>query len=155
MSYETGLGLAFLLWLYGTVATLIAINSQFERNLNKIGQRLSWITLTPKPLTASDQSRGAIKSVFRFLILALIGLASVLLSWLYVAWFLGSMIYMKSKDSGAPQAIKEYRWKLRNMDLSLDQLIRESMKVAGQEESAFEQVKADLLQMMRDEGLRV
>lgn len=155
MSYETGIGIAFLLWLYGTVTSLLAINSQLERNLNKIGQRLSWLTLKPKPLTASDQSRGTLQSVFRFLILSLIGLASVLLSWLYVAWFLGAMVYMKSKDAGAPQAIKEYRWKLRNMDLSLDQLVREGMKVTGQDESAFEQVKADLLRAMRDEGLRV
>ncbi len=154
MSYEAGIGVALLLWLYGTVNTLISINSTLERNLNKIGQRLSWVTLSAKPMTHDDQSRSTISLVMRFVIMSLIGLASTLLSWLYVLLVVGSIVYAKSKDVGAPQTIKEYRWKLRNMDLSLDQLIRESMKIAGQSEDQFEQVKAELLQSMRDAGLR-
>lgn len=41
--YETGLLFAFLLWLYNVITSIVMINSRFERNMNKIGQRLSWL----------------------------------------------------------------------------------------------------------------
>lgn len=79
-SYESGLVIAFLLWFIGTIHTLVLINSKLQRNLIKIGQRLSWITLTPKPMEGEDLNRSTFSKTVKFIFIAGIGLVSVLLS---------------------------------------------------------------------------
>lgn len=43
MDYESGVLIAFLLWALNAVMVIINVNSQFERNIHKIGMRLSWL----------------------------------------------------------------------------------------------------------------
>ena len=78
--YETGIFFAFLLWLYNAVMIVISVNSRLERNLNRMGQRLSWFTLTPKPLERDDLSRSTTSKVLRYLLVVGIGLPFILLS---------------------------------------------------------------------------
>lgn len=154
-SYEGGLAIAFFLWLTGTIHILVSINSKLQRNLNKVGQRLSWLTLTPKPMGAEDLNRSTFSKIVKFFFIAGIGLASVLLSWLYVAMFLGTFAYKRMKDAGAPQVIREFRWKLRNADLSFDQLVRELMKVLEKDPANFEKFRDDLVQDLKNQGLSI
>lgn len=151
-SYENGLGIAFILWLASIVIILVSINSRFERNLNKIGQRLSWLTLTPKPMDAEEMQHLPIRKFFKFLFIVAIGLPFVLLSWLYVAFFVGTAAYNRIKDAGAPQAIRESRWKMRNVDLSFDQIVRELMKASEQDPAIFEKIRDNIAQEMADRG---
>jgi hypothetical protein len=153
-SYEAGLLVAFCLWLWITVAALVAINSRMERNLNRIGQRLSWLTLTPKPLSPEEIHHSALRKVAKFLLLYGTGLPFVLASWLYVAYVVALLIYRRSKDSGAPQAVREFRWKMRNVDMTFDQLVRELMKVSEQDPATFDQVKQELLNELQERGVR-
>ena len=44
---------------------------------------------------------------------------------------------------GAPQSIKEFRWRLRNIDLTFDELIKGLMVLEGQDLSDFDKVKSD------------
>jgi hypothetical protein len=152
-SYEAGLLVAFLLWLWVTISAMVSINSRMNRNLHKIGQRLSWMTMTPKPMSAEDANRTAFGKVLKFLLLYGTGLPFVLASWLYVAYVVGLIIYRKSKDSGAPQAVREFRWKLRNTDMAFDQIVKELMKVSDQDPADFEKVKADLIRELHEQGL--
>jgi hypothetical protein len=154
-SYEGGLGIAFILWLAGIVIMLVSINSRFERNLNKIGQRLSWLTLTLKPMDAEEMKRSTFRKIFKFLFIVGIGLPGVLLSWLYVAWFVGTIVDKRTKDAGAPQAVREFRWKMKNMDMSFDQIVREMMKVSEEDPATFEKVRNDLVQEMTDRGFAI
>ncbi|MDP1924425.1 MAG: hypothetical protein Q8K57_06535 [Thiobacillus sp.] len=151
-SYESGLGIAFMLWLAGIVITLVWINSRFEQNLNKIGQRLGWLTLNPKAMDAEEMKRSTFRKILKFLFIVGIGLPGVLLSWLYVAWFVGSVVYKRTKDAGAPQAVRELRWKMKNTDMSFDQIVREMMKVSEEDPATFEKVRNDLVQEMTDRG---
>lgn len=151
-SYESGLGIAFILWLASIVITLVWINSRFEQNLNKIGQRLSWLTLNPKAMDAEEMKRSTFRKIFKFLFIVGIGLPGLLLSWLYVAWFVGSVVYKRTKDAGAPQAVREFRWKMKNADMSFDQIVREMMKVSDEDPTSFEKVRSDLVQEMTDRG---
>ena len=125
-----------------------------NRNLHKIGQRLSWLTMIPKPMSAEEVHHTTIRKVMKFLLLYGTGLPFVLASWLYVAYVVGLLIYRKSKDSGAPQAVREFRWKLRNTDMTFDQLVKELMKVSDRDPDEFEKVKADLLRELDEQGLR-
>ena len=87
-----------------------------------------------------------------FLFIVAIGLPFVLLSWLYVALFVGTAAYNRIKDSGAPQAVRESRWKMKNVDMSFDQIVRELMKVSEQDPATFEKVRDDIAQEMADRG---
>jgi uncharacterized protein (DUF1786 family) len=69
-----------------------------------------------------------------------------------VALAVGTIIYRKSKDSGAPQAVREFRWKLKNTDLTFDQLVKELMKVSDQDPSDFERVRSQMLQELKERG---
>ena len=153
-SYESGILVAVLLWLWVTISAIVSINSRMNRNLHKIGQRLSWLTMIPKPMSAEEVHHTTIRKVMKFLLLYGTGLPFVLASWLYVAYVVGLLIYRKSKDSGAPQAVREFRWKLRNTDMTFDQLVKELMKVSDRDPDEFEKVKADLLRELDEQGLR-
>jgi hypothetical protein len=153
LNYETGVLFAFLLWLYNAVMIVILANSRLERNLNRMGQRLSWFTLTPKPLEPEDLSRSTTSKVLRYFLVVGICLPFILLSWLNVALAIATILYRRAKDSGAPQAIREFRWKLRNAELTFDQLVRESMKVAEEDPSKFEEFRASMVRELDERGL--
>lgn len=153
-AYETGLLLAALLWVYRSIARLVIINSRFERNLNKVGQRVSWSTLTVTPMTKGDGDQSIAWKTGKYLLITFGTLPLVVLSWLDVIWTVGVLAYRWSKDRGAPAVIREYRWKLKNVDMSFDQLVRETMKVAGDPESKFQQVRAEIIEDMRTRGIR-
>ena len=154
MNYETGLGIAALFWIYSLITLLIAVNSCQERNLRKVGQRLSWLTRRPKPMDAEDLTRPMWKKVGKFLLLAAISLPFVLLSWLQVLVIVGTILYEKSKDSGAPAAVREFRWKMRNIDMSFDDIVRESLKVTGTPAEQFEEQRAATIAELVAKGLR-
>lgn len=154
-SYEGGVAVAFLLWLYSVVALLVALNSTYERNLNRIGQRTSWFTLLPKEMSAEDSTRTPLFKSTLFLLACGIGLISTLLSWLYLAAFAAQFVYRKSKDAGAPVAVKDFRWKLRNTEMSFDQLVKELMKVSELDPASFEVVREERLFSLRERGLSI
>lgn len=117
--YELGVLIAFVLWAYTTVMMVVNANSQLSRNLRKVGMRLSWLTADPVP---ADVRAGTGWRVFAALVLVGFGLVSIVLSWVNVAWWVGMFIYRKSKDAGAPAPVKELRWKMRNVDLTAEQI---------------------------------
>ncbi len=151
--YESGLLIALLLWLWLTITSIVALNSRMNRNLRKIGQRLSWLTMTPKPISREEVNHGFVRIGLKFVIVFGTGLPFIFASWLYVIYIVGILFYRKSKDSGAPQAVREFRWKLRNMDMTLDQIIKELMKVTDQDPNEFEAVKAEFVRELRDQGI--
>ena len=151
--YETGIFVAFLLWLYNAVMVVVSVNSRLERNLNQMGQRLSWVTLTPKAMEPGDLSRSTTSKILKYLLVVGIGLPFVLLSWLNVGLAIATILYRRAKDSGAPQAVREFRWKLRNTDLTFDQLVRESMKAVEADPSKFEEFRAAMVTELEERGL--
>lgn len=151
--YESGLLVAFLLWLFSMVMLLVSVNSQFERNLNKIGQRLSWVTLTPIEIQPADLRRSMAVKVLRFFFIAAFGLFFVVFSWLYVVVWIGGFAYRKSKDAGAPQVIREFRWKLRNVDMTFDEVARGLMKATDQEGIEFDDFREALISDLKGRGI--
>jgi hypothetical protein len=152
--YENGLVIALMCWLFGNVALLVRINSQFNRNLHKVGSRLSWLGGNPTPLTDYDLRRGVLRKAGKFVLLFVCGFLLALTSWLYVALFLGPIIYRWSKDSGAPTAIKEARWKLKNRDLSFDEIVK-LMHAAAESPPPLDEFRQRVLAEMHRNGLPV
>lgn len=105
------------------------------------------------PMSAQEANHSFFRKAVTFLLICGIGLLFVLTSWLYVAYVIGFVLYRRSRDAGAPQAVREFRWKLRNTDMTFDQIVMALMKISEQDPANFEQVKADLLQDLNERGL--
>lgn len=153
--YESGVLLAFLMWIFGAINSIISINSRMERNLNKIGMRRSWMDGSIKPMSIKDLERSTFACVARFLLLWGLSLPFIALSWLQVAFAIGLVIYRKNKDSGAPQSVREFRWRLRNMDMSFDQIITDMHKSIQPSPIDLDEFRRATIQEMRDRGLTV
>lgn len=153
-SYEGGVGVAFLFWIYSAISLLIAINSRLESNLKKIGQRLSWLTQSPKSMEPEDLKRSIISRVFKYLFVVGMGLPFIFLSWATVFFSVAFFLYSRMKDSGAPEYVRTFRWKMRNIDMSFDEILKELMKVEGRDPATFEQYRQEQLDRLVEIGLR-
>ena len=165
-SYESGLLIAFLLFIYGTSNVFVQVNSRMERNLNKVGMRLSWLTLNPKKMTSDTDNPSLSKKLFKFFIFAFFGFIMIFLSWIQVFLFVAGFVYCFKKDSCAPQFVKEYRWKLKNVDMTFDGMAREMFTLAEKQgianfksdkerEILFLEFKKGIIDGMLNRGLMV
>lgn len=139
--YEQGVLVAFLLWLYSVISTIIRKNSLLEKNMNKVGRRT-----TPTGLGVVDMKYPKDSSIKVFAKYSLVfgsSLLLILFSWLYVLVSLGFFVYRFKKDQGVPQSIKEYRWKLKNIDMTFDEIIKEIVKLEGLDESEYPRVRQE------------
>lgn len=151
MTYENGVGVALLLWLFNAIMIVVNVNSRMNRNLNKVSQRLSWLSFAAKSMNRDDLSRPWWKSLLKYLLIVGFNLVFTLTSWLYVAGVVAMFVYSKSKDSGAPEAIRAYRWKLKNVDMSFDDMVREVMKLSDKPTVEFEQFREDMRTAIDDQ----
>lgn len=151
--YETGVVAALLVWLYRCAHLLVLINSTLERNLNRVGQRLSWASSRPIDMTESEARRGPLSTTLRYTLVVLGMLPFVLLSWADVLWTLGHMAYRYTKDVGAPTAVRELRWKLRNREMTFDEILSELAKAGEIPEQMREDFKRDHIASMTLRGL--
>lgn len=154
-SYEDGVFVAFLFYIYSIIVLVVQLNSQMERNLNKVGIRRSWITRQPKPLEQEYIDRPFYRKILKFLFFTFFQLVSVLLSWLGVFLTVCMMAYAWSKDYGAPSEVRAFRWKLRNREMSFDNIVKEMEIMAGNDLSGLDKAIEEIKSEMRDRGLRV
>ena len=149
-SYENGVLISFILYLYHMTALLMLINSIAERNLNKVGEAYSWLSFKPVLMTKYDFDRPIYKSVGKFLIIAIWQGLFILLSWINIFLFVSLNIYRISQDYGAPKEVKDFRWKLKNQNLSFDELILEIMKVKDLDKENFEQHRIEMIEFVKE-----
>lgn len=148
-SYESGVFIALCLWVFSLVSLIIKLNSLLNKNLNKIGLRISWTTQTPVPIDGFDDKNKALK-LFLFILLTLCGLAYVITSWLYVVLFLLTLLYAKSKDYGAPEKIKNYRWMLKNVDMPVEKILQEIYNLDEHNDISFSEFKEQSLKEIEE-----
>ncbi|MCU4389900.1 hypothetical protein KTH73_04055 [Acinetobacter courvalinii] len=151
-TYEGGIFVAFLLWLFGFVRVILLANSKTQRNLKLIGKRMSYNLGMIVDYDYNQES--LFWKISKFLLFHIVlSLPFILLSWVYVLFVCGSFAYVFYKDIGAPQAIKEFRWKIRNLDMSFDQMIKETMKIDEQSPDDFEKIKKEMVEYLQQKKL--
>lgn len=153
--YETGFVVAFGLWIFNAIAIIVAVNSTFSKNLRKIGQRVSWSTFRPAPMDASDLNKSTSSRVAKYLFITLLNLPFTLLSWVYVVAIASMVIYGRSKDTGKPQAFRELAWKMRNIEMTFDQIVSELGKAEGLDSDGLTQLRVETIDGLRQRGLPV
>ena len=152
-SYENGVIVCILLSLYRAVSLLLLINSTYSKNLRRIGLRVRWSELTVVEIEKSDVNQSFLKKIAKFLTVIGVEWIFFATSWLYVLVNVGLIVYRYSKDSGAPERVKNYRWKMKNVNMTYEQVIKEHMKLNEMKEEDFEQVKKETIQSMEERGL--
>lgn len=153
--YSAGVLISLLLWLCSAVTLIVALNSQRERNINKIGLRTSWLSHKVTQMEKGDQDRSLLSKTFKFTLLSGLSIPLVLLSWVCVALVIIQVAYNLSKDFGAPQSIREFRWKLKNIDMSFDQVAEEFAKLDSRYDGDFDTARAAIIDDMTERGLRI
>lgn len=152
--YEIGILVALAIWLVKLIFAFQILNSNMNNNLNQIGQRLSWLDLSPKPLTKEYLQQGLFFKILKFLVLwVIIPFLLTFTSWLYVVYSAGVFLYKKNKDSGKPIEIKELQWRLKNQNLNFDQVVEIMVKASNMDESKLEEYKEAIRSEMRSNGL--
>lgn len=149
-TYENGLIVAWLMWLANIIISIIRANSMMQKNLKKIGKRIGYLGI----VDIENERKSPYKRFLIFFTLnILIPFPFIFFSWITV--FLGVAIYIYSfnKDIGAPQNIKEFRWKLKNIDMTFDQIIRELMILDKRDPEDFEDVKKELQDYLSKKSL--
>lgn len=127
--YEAGAFVAFLLWAYSVTMTVVRLNSRLARNLRTVGLRVRWSGAAPTRMERADYGPRPGWTTAKILFFAVSGLFSIILSWVAVAWHVGSMLYFHQLQSGKPSAMREFEWRMRNVEMSFDQII-EAMAAA-------------------------
>lgn len=141
--YEQGILVAFLLWLYSTVMMIVRKNSLMEKNLNRIGKKIS---ITGIGVTEVKYPKDPIGlAIIKHSLIAVFGLVLIIFSWGYVLLVGGMFVYTFMKDIGVPQSVKEWRWKLKNLDMSFDEIIKEVVRMEGLDDSEFPRVRQEWL----------
>jgi hypothetical protein len=151
--YETGVAVALILWVFYSVLLIVSLHSTLARNMGRVGLRLSWANLTPKEISAPDVNRSVVMTAVKVGLFVVSGLVGALFSWVTVAVQIGSFIYARMKDSGAPQTIKDYRWKMKNREMSFDEIVVEIMKITDQPSESFTDVREQMLQELAGRGV--
>lgn len=123
--YESGLFVAFCLWLFQAVYLVVLQNSTWSGNLRKVGKRLSWLSAKPIPLTGSYLAQPLGLKVAKYAALQIVLLPFVLLSWLSVAVSIAALLFQLFKGMGKPQLYREFAWKMKNVDMTFNQIVRE------------------------------
>ncbi len=121
LMYELGALIAAILVCISLAANLAASWSALGFNLALIGLRISIFTGQPVPMG----SRSVLGRVFRAALWLLSLVLSAVLSWATVAGVIGMFLYNKNKDAGAPQPVKELRWRMRNVYMTKEQIEQE------------------------------
>ena len=141
--YNWGVWISFVHWLFQSVFLILLINSRLEKNLNKVSQRLSWLSNYPKPIESIDQIHPPkYKMVVKYSFLRLFNLCFIFLSWFYLFYLLVNITFNRYKRDGEPEVLKTFRWKMRNLDLTYDQILIELYKTEFTDKS-FDEFKYD------------
>ncbi|QNX13388.1 hypothetical protein IC794_06665 [Acinetobacter seifertii] len=151
--YEAGVFIALAIWFLKILWAFQQINSNINYNLKQIGQRLSWLDLSPKPITQDYLQQGGFYKFIKFsLIWVIVPFFFTFTSWLYVIYSIGLILYKKNKDSGKPQEIKEAQWRLKNQKLTFDQVVDVIIKMNNIDESKTEEFKDAIKSQMSSSG---
>lgn len=114
---------------------------------------MSWLTLTPKQLDGDYKNGSPLRRVGKFALIAGVNFPFIFSSWLYVFLVVVTAIYNFSKAIGKPQALKEFQWRLKNVDMTFDQIVKEMLKSTDEDPASFEQAREDLLQELQGRGV--
>ena len=138
---------------YGLILLFRRIFSGFTtlgRNLRQIGLRLSWSLGQPKEISEDDPDDFA-GYLRKFGLLLLWCAINSMTSWLFLLLLPFSIVSGAIKSFGVPKDIREARWRLKNLPMDFDGVLRTIKSIEGKTEYSAD--RAELLQSLKDRNL--
>lgn len=124
-NYELGVFWAFIIWLIETSRLVFSLNSQLNRNLRKVGCKIRWAGGQPRMMEQDEINPTRIKVITKSSLYLLWGMISIALSWLFVIY--STVRHIKSFCSyyfDTPEVVKIQRFKMKNIDMSFDEILK-------------------------------
>ena len=152
----------FAIWLIGyvvsfAVSLIFLLTNIFAgftikaNNLRQIGFRISWVDGRPKPMKEEDLHREPWYFFLKFC-LAVLGLGlSAIFSWLNVILIPIQFLIVVIKSFGAPRDVKDAIWRMKNLHLDFDGVVRQSAAISGALDYAAD--RAELLKSLKERKL--
>ncbi len=123
--YELGVFWAFIIWLIETSRLFLSLNSQLNKNLRKVGCRLRWSGGQPRMMEQDEINPTRNKVIVKTSLYVLWGLISIALSWLFVIYSTFKAVKsFYSYNFGSPEVVKIQRFKMKNIDMSFDEILK-------------------------------
>lgn len=148
--YLAGCVVAFFYGLILLVRRAFSGVTTVGHNLRQVGLRLSWTTGGAKEI-AEDDPRDFNGYVRKFGLSVLVCAINSVTSWLVVFLLPISIITGVIKWLGAPKDVRDARWKLRNLPMDFDGVLRTMKSIEGK--TYYSADRAELLQSLRDRNL--
>lgn len=143
--YEMGVFVALLIWFWKIIYAFLQLNSTKAKNLRLIGRRLSWLDFSVKEITLKYEQENIIYRLMKFgLIWVVLPFIFAFTSWFFVVFQIGIFLYRRTQNNGIPQKIKEYQWKINNLNLNFDQMVELVFENTDQNQFTLEQFKHHL-----------
>lgn len=123
--YEQGVFLAFVIWLIETTGLFLSLNSKLNSNLRKVGCRLRWSGGQPIMIEQDEINPTKNKIIIKFSLYILSGIVSIIFSWLFVIYSIAKWVKsFCSYNFGTPEVVKIQRFKMKNIDMNFDQILK-------------------------------
>jgi len=123
--YELGVFWASIIWLVETSRLFLSLNSQLNRNLRKVGCRVRWAGGQPRMMEQDEINPTRNKVIIKSSLYILWGIISIALSWLFVIYSIARWVKsFYSYNFNVPELVKIQRFKMNNIDMSFDEILK-------------------------------
>jgi hypothetical protein len=101
-------------------------------------------------MSESDFNRTPLKSAGKYFFVIALQIPTIFLSWLNV--FLVALLtaYKLYKDAGAPNSVKDFRWKIRNIEMSFDEMVQALLEARGLKSEDFQTLRAEIIRTVKE-----
>ncbi|TVO39056.1 hypothetical protein [Vibrio algivorus] len=151
--YILGVLISFMFWCYDLCSAVFLNklrNQTFILNLNKIGKTMCPVTCTIE--ARSSEITGLPKATM-IIFSSLIGLLAIPFSWFHVAFVLIRRFNRNSKRKALPQNVRDAVWRLHNMDMNLEDVIKAMATIkSGGDLSNFEEIREEIIDDLKFRG---
>jgi hypothetical protein len=153
--YELGVGVAVLMWAMGQITALLLSSKIYRENLKLVGLAPSVVDGKPVEVDAKYFDRPLYIRLLIQLFFSIIGLATTLLSWIYVVLAVAMVVRHVIRDLGVPSEIAQFRWRLKNQLMSRDQILSGFMITNGVDPSRFLEYRDSYIAGMEFRGYEI
>lgn len=149
--YLIGYVVAFTIALTSLLINMFAGFTTLSENLRQVGLRISWAHGHPKPMEKDDLNRPPWYFFLKFC-LAVLGLGlGALFSWLNVIFIPIQVLIAFIKSFGVPRDVRDARWRLKNVPLDFDGVVRLLAVISGKLDYADD--RAEILKSLQERKL--
>lgn len=149
--YLIGYVVSFTISLTSLLINIFAGFTTLAKNLKQVGLRISWAHGRPKPMEEEDLNRPPWYFFLKFC-LAVLGVGfGAFFSWLNVIFIPVQVLVALIKSFGVPRDVRDARWRLKNVPLDFEGVVRLSAVISGKRDYADD--RAQILKSLQERKL--